>query len=134
MHWAKKKIKDQNGSATLEFLGMVPLVLLIMVMLWQFLVGAFALMTVQSAANEAAKVYSTTENSGEALQAAKVIIEDTGDSISYNSSKSGIASGSNNEFTATIGIQMDLVFLPESITKSIPPIPINQDVTSRVIK
>ena len=62
IHGLKQRLKNEKGSASIEFLGMVPYVFLLMVMSWQMVIGAFAYITVQSAANEAAKVYATTSN------------------------------------------------------------------------
>ncbi|WP_133578877.1 TadE family protein [Aureibacillus halotolerans] len=60
----KKKWLDktkENGSISIEFLGILPIFLLFVALFWQFLVTGFALMTVQSAVNEAAMVYSARQ-------------------------------------------------------------------------
>ena len=44
IQFVRKKL-NSKGSASIEFIAMVPFVLLLMVMLWQFLIGAYALIT-----------------------------------------------------------------------------------------
>lgn len=124
--------KNEEGSATIEFLGMVPFVFLLMVMLWQFFVAGFAVMTAQSAANEAAKVYSTTGSTGQAIHAARNVVGAAGGNISYDESSSDIATGNGASFTAKIGVDFDLVFLPDSW--DLPDISIVRKSTSRVIR
>lgn len=134
MRIKKGKINSERGSMSLEFLAMVPYVLLLMTMLWQLVVGAYALITAQSAANEAAKVYSVTEDQGDALSAAQAIVASTGNSIKYNGSRSGVSKGSGNAFSVKIGVDVDLVFLPNKFFPDNWKVPINQQTASRVIK
>ena len=51
-----KERLDERGSSTIEFLGMIPLVFLVIMIAWQFIAGAHAVILAESAANEAAKV------------------------------------------------------------------------------
>jgi hypothetical protein len=130
-----KQKTNEKGSASIEFIAMIPFVFLLMVMLWQLLIGAYALITAQSAANEAAKVYSTTENQAEATSAASKIVNATGDSIKFNESRTFISSGSDKQFTSSVGVDLKLVFIPSDFfSGGTPTIPIDVDVSSRVIK
>ena len=127
--------KDEQGSASLEFIAMVPYVFLLMAILWQLVVGAYALITVQSAANEAAKVFSVSLESGEALQAARDIINRTGDSIRYSAARSYVSGvGRDGSFSVRIGVDLDLAHLPDKFFPNRLTIPITQKTVSRVIK
>jgi hypothetical protein len=129
-----KKMKNEKGSAAIEFLGMVPLVLLLLVALWQFFAGAYAYIITQSAANEAAKVYAMTEDSSEATNAARKVVEVAGDSIMFNSSRTSINTTSNKQFSANVGVDFELSFLKKLFNNQAPIIPLDADVSSRVIK
>ena len=48
-------IKDERGVETLEFLGIFPLVLLIMVLIWQFVLAGYTAVVVAGASREAAR-------------------------------------------------------------------------------
>lgn len=117
MRSLRRKLNNERGSVTVEFMGILPFVFLIMVILWQFLTGVYAVIIAQSAANEAAKVYAITKNREEALSAARQIVESAGGGIAYNGGGSGI-SGDGSYFTATVGVHMDLFFLPDFIKQN----------------
>ncbi|WP_419878339.1 TadE/TadG family type IV pilus assembly protein [Brevibacillus centrosporus] len=114
MRKLRAKLKDERGSVTVEFIGILPFVFLILLILWQFLTGVYAVIIAQSAANEAAKVYAITGNSGEALDAAQHIVGRAGGGIAYNGGESSI-SGDGSYFTARVGVNLDLFFLPDFI-------------------
>lgn len=119
------RINGQKGSATVEFLGILPFVFLLLLILWQFLTGVYAVIIAQSAANEAAKVYAITGKSDEALDAAQKIVGSAGGGITYHGGGSGI-SGDGSYFTAKVGVHLDLLFLPDFIKQ-------NMDEEDRVI-
>lgn len=119
------RINGQKGSATVEFLGILPFVFLILLIMWQFLTGVYAVIIAQSAANEAAKVYAITGKSVEALDAAQKIVGSAGGGIAYYGGDSGI-SGDGSYFTARVGVHLDLFFLPDFIKR-------NMDEEDRVI-
>lgn len=103
--------RDEDGSATIEFIGILPLVFIMMLVLWQFLVSVHGIIVTQSAVNEAAKVYSITESSAEASAAAQNIIQTAGSYITFSNAP---ITGSD-QFTAQVSVTIDLVFLPEKI-------------------
>ncbi|MFD2368589.1 TadE/TadG family type IV pilus assembly protein [Brevibacillus sp. GCM10020057] len=107
----------ERGSATVEFIGILPFVFLILLILWQFLTGVYAVIIAQAAANEAAKVYAVTGEAGEALEAARHIVGSAGGGIAYNGGESGISSD-GSYFTAKVGVQMELIFLPDFIRQN----------------
>lgn len=131
----KHCIGNQKGSVTVEFLGVLPLVFLVMLICWQFLMGAYAVITAQSAANEAAKVFAITGSSSQARSAARDIVNAAGGGISFHSAE--ISSGWDSYFTAKVGVNVDLVFLPDYIRKNMSPdtrvISFEREITSREI-
>jgi uncharacterized protein (UPF0333 family) len=134
MYQIPKKMKNEKGSAAIEFLGMVPLVLILLVALWQFFAGAYAFIITQSAANEAAKVYAMTEDIAEATNAAQKVVGVAGDSIIFNSSRTSISHTSDRQFSANVGVDFELSFLRKLFKGGTPKIPLDAEVSSRVIK
>lgn len=122
MNLLKRRLKNEEGSATIEFIGILPLALLLLMIIWQFIVGINGVLVTQSAANEYAKVYSITQNAGEASSAADSILSTTGNYL-----QSQGVSGSNlgsKEFTAEARVNIRMVFLPsELFGYTIPSIP-----------
>ncbi|MBM7715940.1 TadE family protein [Siminovitchia sp. FSL H7-0308] len=108
MKWIKK-LKDEKGSATIEFLGIMPFMLLIAVIIWQLVVTIHGVVLIQSAANEAGKVYSITKDKSEAASAAQDIIS-TGSG--YLTFQSAPISGDQN-YTAEVNAKIRFVFLPK---------------------
>lgn len=127
-----KKVKlDEKGSATIEFLGMVPLIFMTMLIIWQFIAGFHGLMMAESAANEAAKVYSVTADAGEASSAAQKIVEAGGSYVSF----SGAPISGTNNFTANVSINIDFVFLPAKFFPGgKPSFSYTADTSGKVIK
>lgn len=56
MEFIKKCLKKEEGSATIEFLGIIPLAILFLVILIEFVAAIHAVAVVESAANEYANV------------------------------------------------------------------------------
>lgn len=129
-----KCIKNEKGSASIEFLGMVPLLLLLFVMLWQFLVIGYALIVTHSAVNEGAKVYAVTADSSEASAKAGAIMNKAGKSIRQMAPLTINGSGGSPHFTAVLQTEVELVFLPANIRSGLPAISIKQEAASRVIQ
>ena len=121
---------NQKGSATIEFIGVLPLVFMIMLILWQFLISAYAVIVAQSAANEAAKVYSITESRAKAQNSAQKIVSTAGSSIQFR----GLSLPPNDDFTATVDVAIDLVFLPKKLFNGKPPsYTFSSDASGKVI-
>ncbi len=108
MKLLKRRFKNEDGSATIEFIGILPLALLLLMIIWQFIVGINGVLVTQSAANEYAKVYSITQNAGEASAAANNILSTTGNYL-QSQGVSGSSLGSK-EFTAEANVEIRLVF------------------------
>jgi len=129
-------LKNEKGSVTVEFIGILPFVFLILLILWQFLTGVYAVIIAQSAANEAAKVYSITGNSSEAMKAASEIVNSAGGGISYADGNSSI-SKDGDYFVASIGVNLDLFFLPDFIKQNMEEkdrvISLSRELRGRVV-
>lgn len=107
----KNLLKKEEGSATIEFLGILPLIFLVIVIVWQFVVSVQGVVVAKSAANEAAKVYSLTKDSSLAADAASKIVNMNGDNLSFEGSP--ISGGKN--FTATVNVKINFIFLPKKL-------------------
>lgn len=132
-HQMKKKINNEDGSATIEFLAMVPLVFLIMMILWQFLVAGYAVIVAQSALNEAAKTYAVTEDIGEATSSANNLVNKAGGNIEILSPLDPVNNG-NNHFTLRMHVNLDLIFIPDSIAGYIPKVSFTREISGRVME
>lgn len=131
MNWFKKVKKNEDGSATIEFLGIVPLAFLLLMIIWQFIVGINGVLITQSAANEYANVYAITKNEAEATQAANKILNSTGDYLHTVS----IEGSGSKEFQAHVSVNIEFVFLPDSIFGNESPlIPYTSTAYGRVIE
>ncbi|WP_280771162.1 TadE/TadG family type IV pilus assembly protein [Salipaludibacillus daqingensis] len=107
----KRYLQKQNGSMTIEFIGVLPYFFLIFVLLWQVVASGIAVVTTQNALNEASKTYSLTENYTEAQAVASDIIGNS-DIVSMHSFN--IDPGINsNEYDLEIEIVHGLIFIPE---------------------
>jgi Flp pilus assembly protein TadG len=126
-----KILRREEGSATIEFLAMVPLVFFIMMIFWQFLVAGYSAIVAQSAVNEAAKTYAVTNNIDEASLAASNFIDDVGGNLEfvnlYESSRSG------NNFGLTLNVNLELNFVPEKIVGVLPSVAFERSVSGRVM-
>ena len=134
--WSRA-LQNERGSVTVEFIGILPFVFLVLLILWQFLTGVYAVIIAQSAANEAAKVYSTTGSSSEAIKAAREIVNSAGGGISYDGTNSRITSEGPNYFVASIGVNLDLFFIPDFIKQNMEEkdrvISLSRELRGRVV-
>ncbi|GAA0588671.1 hypothetical protein GCM10009001_00680 [Virgibacillus siamensis] len=133
LKWWRNKTKSEEGSATIEFLGILPLALMLLMIIVQFVVGINAVLVTQSAANEYATVYSVTKNPAEARDAANEILSATGNYLQATSiSGSGLGS---KEFSANVNVNIQLLFLPEEIFGyPLPTVPYSTTAHGRVIE
>jgi len=127
----RKITRDEQGSATIEFLAMVPLVLFLTFVFIQFLMVGYSVIITQSALNEASKVYATTGNTEKAEKAAKDILSTSGKNVIYKN----FQIKGNTDFTATIDVELNLIFIPDTIvTSKLSKIPFDKSINSRVIE
>lgn len=115
----KKTIKNEDGSISLEFLGLLPFLFLFMLLLWQVAASGLAILSAQSAVDEAAQVYAVSESEIQAVDKAQDIVG-TGGLMQYNS-LAITTPDPQGDFEATLNVTLNLVFLPDNWTNlSIP--------------
>lgn len=122
--------RNEAGSASIEFIGILPLVFMLMLILWQFLISAYAVILGQSAVNEAAKVYAITSDAVQAEAAASKILNTAGSSISF----AGSSISGTNEFNATVNVKIDFVFLPDKWFNPKPSYTFPSEASGKVIR
>ena len=128
----KRAVSEEEGSATLEFLGMVPLVFMVMMIAWQFVVGVHGVIVAQSAVNEAAKVYSITGEWTEARAAAQSTVNPISD-LQLKSADAAMTGDS--QFNAKVSVDINLVFLPDMLfPNGQPSIPFTSEASGKVIE
>ncbi|KSU57616.1 hypothetical protein AS034_21130 [[Bacillus] enclensis] len=126
----KRLLKNDKGSISLEFIGVLPFFFLFMLLVFQGFVLGYALITSQSAVNEAAKVYAEGDTLTESKQAAQKIV---GNSSYLTLNSLTIPSQeSDGDFEVRANVSIDLMFIPDK-WKSISSITFNQSASSRVI-
>lgn len=131
MQWMKKWKDNEKGSLTIEFLGMLPLMLLMIIILWQFMISAYGVIVTQSAANDAAKAYSLSANASEARAAASETLQ-AGSNLKYRNVSVTNYSGSQ-EFEVTVNAGLELVFIPKKWVSNTPSVNISRTVSGRVL-
>ncbi|XXM72018.1 TadE/TadG family type IV pilus assembly protein [Lysinibacillus sphaericus] len=126
----KRLLKNNKGSISLEFIGVLPFFFLFMLLVFQGFVLGYALITSQSAVNEAAKVYAEGDTLTESKEAAQKIV---GNSSYLTLNSLTIPSqDSDGDFEVRANVSIDLMFIPDK-WKSISSITFNQSASSRVI-
>lgn len=131
MEVQKQFLKNEKGSSTIEFIGVLPFAFLMLMIIWQFIVSVHGVVVTQSAANEAAKVYSLTKESEEATEAAKKIVSTAGNYLSFTSAPVN----EGKDFTVKVNVKIHLVFLPKKLFNYNPPsLSFSSEVHGRVIE
>ncbi|GIP41195.1 hypothetical protein J31TS4_44750 [Paenibacillus sp. J31TS4] len=105
-----KRISDEKGAVSIEFLGVLPYFFLFFLLLWQAVASGYAVVTARSAANEAAKVYAMTKSQTEAEAMARTII---GGSENLQFQHLSI-SPSGKSFELKLETSHGIVFIPEA--------------------
>lgn len=125
--WLSKN--NEKGSASIEFLGVLPFYFLFFLLLWQAVASGYAVFVTRAAVNDAAKVYALSEQELEARQKAKDYIGNTS-LLKYVDLQ--IVPGTNGTFEAKITVQHGLTFIPETWRER-ASITMEQKATSRVL-
>lgn len=99
--------QSKKGSATLEFLSILPLVVLMCLLVWQFVVAGVAVMDSQSLVSEAVRYASTTHNEKEAKKQALKKFGDSG----YHEIKHFQIKVEKGQAIAKVETKIKLVFL-----------------------
>ena len=104
-----KAVRNEKGALSIEFLGILPFYFLFFLLLWQVVASGYAVLSLKSAANDAASVYALTANVNEAQSAMQQSIG--GSSLLTGTSISVTPEG-NGTFTLTVSADHPLVFVP----------------------
>lgn len=124
------KLNNEKGSMSIEFIGILPFLFLFMLLLWQVVASGVAIISTQSAVNEAAKVYAVSQDVDEARTKAQEIVG-SGDFATYTSF-SIPSIDSNGSFDAQLNVNLYLAFLPDDWEDDVP-IPFSITTSSRVM-
>ncbi|WP_433746750.1 TadE/TadG family type IV pilus assembly protein [Falsibacillus pallidus] len=125
-----RKVKNERGSMTLEFIGVLPFFFLFMLLIFQGFALGYGIITAQSAVNEAAKVYAAGDTYEDAKTAAEKIIG--GGKTVTMSSLSIPPEDADGKFEATLQVKVDLIFIPNQ-WKRINSLTVTQTADSRVM-
>lgn len=126
----KKFLKDDRGSVTLEFLGMIPYYLLFFLILFQAIISAYSYMSAQSAVNEAAKVYAVTQSESEAQEVAERV---TGTGSAVQMTNLSVTERGDGYFDAEVRADHSIVLIPSQWRDSLA-ISFTHSTSSRVME
>ena len=124
-----KSIRNERGSMSIEFIGILPFYFMFFLLLWQVVASGYAVLSLKSAANDGAQVYALTGDYREAVDAVK---ESIGDSSLLTNPLVTVSSGGPGLFDLKISAKHSLVFIPEKY-KSKMSVPINSEATGKVM-
>ncbi|MBD7984753.1 pilus assembly protein [Sporosarcina sp. Sa2YVA2] len=124
-----KLIRNEKGSMSIEFLGVLPFYFLFFLLLWQVVASGYAVLSLKSAANDGAQVYALSGNYNDAVDA---VNESIGSSSLINDVAVSVPSAGNGLFELNITAQHPLVFIPEK-WKSTMSVPISSKVAGKVM-
>ena len=124
-----KIIRNEKGSLSIEFLGILPFYFLFFLLLWQVVASGYAVLHLKSAANDGAQMYAIT---GSYIDAKDTIMESIGGSNLLKEAKVNITPVVSNLFELQIEANHSLVFIPEK-WKSTMSVPIKSTVSGKVM-
>jgi len=113
----KTVLKNERGSLSIEFLGILPFYFLFFLLLWQVVASGYAVLSLKAAANDGAQVYSVT---GDYYETLEVINKSIGGGSLIQNHTVTVGPDANNPslFEVKINATHPLVFLPDSWQKS----------------
>ena len=124
-----KSIRNEKGSMSIEFLGILPFYFLFFLLLWQVVASGYAVLSLKSAANDGAQVYALTKSYSEAEEAVQKSI---GNSSLLTNATVSVSSAGNGLFDLKISARHPLVFIPEK-WKSTMSVDIGSKATGKVM-
>lgn len=101
-------LRNEKGSVSIEFLGVLPYFFLFFLLLWQVVGSGYAVVKARAAVNEAGKVYAMTKDLSQAEQTARKMIGNS-DNLRFQSLQ---LSGGANDFQLVLESSHGLVFIP----------------------
>jgi Flp pilus assembly protein TadG len=115
--------KERSGSATVEFVLVIPFFLLMALVVWQFAVAGLAVLDTQAALRDAVRVAAIEKDPGAAIQQAKASF---GKSGAYRASFD-VNIGSDRA-VVTAKTEIDIVF-----ASGLPPITFTRSAVAPVL-
>jgi len=106
-----KYLRDEEGSLSIEFMGLLPFFFILFLVFFQILGSGFSMLLAQKGVNESAKVYSITGSEIEAEEALQSVI---GSSSILDYSDLGVADEGDGYFTVKMTGNHGIVFGPDS--------------------
>lgn len=106
----KKHWRNEKGSISIEFLGILPFYFMFFLLLWQVVASGYAVFTAKTAVNNAAKTYAATDQISEAIISAKETLGSS-DVISYKNLVH--TSTEDGKFKLVLHTNHSLSFIPK---------------------
>ncbi len=106
-----RHMRNEKGSLSIEFLGILPFYFLFFLFLWQVVASGYALLTLKSATNDGAAVYAMTND----VEQARQVVQDSigsGGVLVFGSMDITSTNG-NGKFKMTVQAEHPLVFMPK---------------------
>ncbi|RCW65832.1 TadE/TadG family type IV pilus assembly protein [Saliterribacillus persicus] len=125
-----KQFQNENGALSFEFLGILPLFFMLFIILWQVVASGYAIHTVQSAANEGAKIFAATQDINEAQDAVQQSIGSS-DVLNY-SSMNVVTLNGNGKFKLNVEAEHYLIFVPD-VWRSTTSFSLEESIVSQVL-
>lgn len=124
-----KKLKNEKGALSIEFLGILPFFFLFFLLLWQVVASGYALHNIKMAANEGAKTYAATTDIYEARDTVTEAL--SGSSVVSYQGMNVVPLGSG-KFELNLQVNHSLVFVPTQWQPS-TSITVDESVVSQVL-
>ena len=124
-----KIIRNEKGSLSIEFLGILPFYFLFFLLLWQVVASGYAVLHLKSAANDGAQMFAITDSF---MEAKDTVMESIGGSNLLKEANVNITLTGDNLFELQIEANHPLVFIPEK-WKSTMSVPIKSTVSGKVL-
>ncbi|WP_163102950.1 pilus assembly protein [Peribacillus alkalitolerans] len=125
----RKAFKNEEGSVSLEFLGILPFYFMFFLLLWQVVASGYAVLSAKTALNDAAKTFASTNDTVEAELIAKEAIGSSS-VISYEGLR--VTPGADGRFTMTLESEHFLIFVPPQ-WKDKTSVSLSMDAVGRVL-
>lgn len=124
-----KVVRNERGSLSIEFLGILPFYFLFFLLLWQVVASGYAVLSLKSAANDGAQMYAV---SGDYMEASDTVLESIGGSSLLTGATVSVTPAGSNLFELEVQASHPLVFIPQK-WKSTMAVPIKSSVSGKVM-
>ncbi|MYL33835.1 pilus assembly protein [Pontibacillus yanchengensis] len=122
-------MRNENGSISIEFLGILPFLFMFFLLLWQVVASGYAFMSAKSAVNDAAKTYSITEDVEKAQNTAQQALSGSTVIESVDITANSLGDG---QFEVVLKARHPLIFVPDKWDE-LKNIPLTQRAIGRVL-